>query len=112
MNKQTQQILVNIIANSMDRSYTKLINVAHLEPYVYHAFDLLKDSDFWPDDEINNWDFCNASLWFRHNGSLYCIDTVKDDCGDYMRSFINPPEHWQESEAYYFYKKTLKEVNK
>jgi hypothetical protein len=31
-------------------------------------------------------------------------NSVKDDCGDYMFTFYNPPEHWDNSESYWFFK--------
>ena len=45
----------------------------------------------------DRWDFIKSKL-----------EPHKDDCGDYMFTFYNPPEHWDNSESYWFFK----EVNK
>ena len=101
-----KQLLVNLITNSMDRFSTTHINVAHLSLQANQAFYKLLETDYWDDVDINDWFSRDSNMWIKHNGINYRIDGVKDDCGDYMYSFYNPPEHWAESESYWFYKES------
>ena len=104
----TKQLLVNLITNSMDRFSTTHINVAHLSLQANKAFHKLLETDYWNDEDINDWFNRDSNMWIKHNNINYRIDGVKDDCGDYMFSFYNPPEHWDNSESYWFFKEVSK----
>ena len=99
-----KQLLVNLITNSMDRYSTTHINVAHLSLQANKAFHKLLETDYWNDEDINDWFNRDSNMWIKHNNINYRIDGVKDDCGDYMFTFYNPPEHWDNSESYCFFK--------
>ncbi len=101
-----KQLLVNLITNSMDRFSTTHINVAHLSLQANKAFYKLLETDYWSNQDVTNFEFCDAGMWIEHNNKSYKIDNIKDDCGYYMYSFNNPPEHWDESESYWFYKES------
>ena len=103
-----KQLLVNLITNSMDRFSTTHINVAHLSLQANKAFYKLLETDYWSNQDVTNFEFCDAGMWIEQNNKRYKIDNIKDDCGYYMYSFNNPPEHWDNSESYWFFK----EVNK
>ena len=60
-------------------------------------------------DSVNEIRFALESQSVTLNSKInYRIDGVRDDCGDYMYSFFNPPEHWDNTESFWFFK----EVNK
>ena len=84
-----KKLLVNLITNSMDRFSTKHINVAHLSLQANKAFHKLLETDYWNDEDINDWYNRDSNMWIKHNNINYRIDGVKDDCGDYMFTFYN-----------------------